>query len=791
MLKMRKYKRLASEIFQLLPQYKSMTDDVLQEQTEILKQKLKQGQTLEDILPQAFAVIMEANHRVLGMEPYYVQVLGGLALFFGNIAEIKTGEGKTLVATMPLYLRALEGTKGNYLITANEYLAERDGQEMGQVFKWLNLSVGIGAGEDDLDIEEKRALYSSDIVYTTHSKLGFDYLFDNLGSELSDQVVTSFNFAIIDEIDAVLLDGAQTSLVISGGPKVQSNYYQICDWFVKSFTDTDYEYSDDKRRVWLTQLGLEKIEKYFDIKHVFNKEYLALYRHIILALQANYLKKKDKDYVVLEDKVLLLDTVNGRTMPGVKLQGGIHQAIEAKEAVEISDETKTLGTISYQSLFKKFRRLSGMTGTAKTDEKEFMDTYHLQVIEIPTHLPLQRKDKLDQVYVTNQAKIEESIKEVKEGMHEQRPVLIEAGSVSMSNLYSLILLQNRIPHNLLNAQTAAHEKQIVHDAGRTNSVTLATSMAGRGTDIKLTPDALKNGGLKVIGTERMSSKRIDNQLRGRAGRQGEPGESIFFVSLEDKMIIENSPQWVRKTRLSLLSKISKKKRLPNDKVSIFRLKQVMNNAQKKMKIGEVESRKNTLAYDMILSEQRDHIYSARNKVMAENVEYLESIVSQCIDRVITNFLRQSPELSTQVVADFVFNNMKSDYLLKDITWSYQHDKKNVETQVYEFLTSLSNSLFEQSFNRFDDALQLRYFKKVIILRAIDRAWVDQMDYLQQLKMMVNGRDMAQHKPINEFEKEARRHFYQIEEEIFLNIFRSILLSELKPMPDGSIDIEFP
>lgn len=788
---MRKYKKLAAEIYQLLPQYKSMTDDILQGQTEVLKQKLKQGQTLEDILPQAFAVIMEANNRVLGMEPYYVQVLGGLALFFGNIAEIKTGEGKTLVATMPLYLRALEGTKGNYLITANEYLAERDGQEMGQVFKWLNLSVGIGAGKEELDIEEKRALYSSDIVYTTHAKLGFDYLFDNLGSELSEQVVTSFNFAIIDEIDEILLDSAQTSLVISGGTKVQSNYYQICDWFVKSLTDRDYEYSDDKQRVWLTQSGQDKIEKYFDVKHVFNKEYLALYRHIILALQANYLKKKDKDYVVLGEKILLLDIVNGRTMPGVKWRGGIHQAIEAKEAVTISDETKTLGTISYQSLFKKFRRLSGMTGTAKTDEKEFMDTYRLQVIEIPTHLPLRRKDKLDQVYVTNQAKIEESIKEVKKGIQEQRPVLIETGSVSMSNLYSLVLLQNRIPHNLLNAQTAAHEKQIVQDAGRSNSVTLATSMAGRGTDIKLTSEAVKNGGLKVIGTERMSSKRIDNQLRGRAGRQGEPGESIFFVSLEDKMIVENSPQWVRKTRLSLLSKVSKQERLPNDKVSIPRLQQVMDKAQKKKKIGEVESRKSTLAYDMILSEQREHIYSARNKVMAENVEYLDRIVSQCIQRVITNFMNQNSELSFQVVADFIFNNMKSDYPLKDITWPHQSDKKNEKKQIYEFLISLSQTLFEQSFNRFNDSVQLQYFKKVIILQAIDRAWVDQMDYLQQLKLMVNGRDMAQHKPINEFEKEARRHFYQMEKEILLNIFRNILLSELKPKADGSIDIEFP
>lgn len=791
MLKMRKYKNLAKKIYECLPQYRAMTDEVLQGQTYILRSALNKGSTLVDILPDAFAVIIEANKRVLGMEPYYVQVLGALALFFGNIAEIKTGEGKTLVATMPLYTRALEGKKGNYLITANEYLAERDGEEMGKVFKWLNLSVGIGTEEEAQELEEKKALYNADIIYTTHSKLGFDYLFDNLGSELAEQVVTKFNFAIIDEIDAVLLDGAQTALVVSGSPKVQSNYYQICDWFVKSLDNKDYKYSEDKRRVWLTKDGLNKLEKYFDIRDVFNKKYIDFYRHIILALQANYIKKREKDYVVVDGKVLLLDVVNGRTMPGVKLQGGIHQAIEAKEEVEISKETKTLGTISYQSLFKKFTRLSGMTGTAKTDEKEFMETYHLQVVEIPTHRPLKREDKEDHIYVTNQIKIEESIKEVKEGMNEKRPILIETGSVSMSNLYSLVLLQNRIPHNLLNAQTVGREKQIIRDAGRASSVTLATSMAGRGTDIKLTPEALTNGGLKVIGTERMNSKRVDNQLRGRAGRQGEPGESLFFVSLEDKMIIENSPKWVRKTRLSLLNKISQGKQKKNGNISNYRLRRVMDNAQKTLGITEVQARKSTLAFDTILSEQRDHIYAARNKVMAENENYLEQIVTQCIERVLTQFITHAEELSTQVVGDFIFNNIKSDYPLDKVRWQSHHDRKNEKKQIQDFLFSLATRFFKQSFCRFKDPYQLRYFKKVVILRAIDRAWVEQLDYLQQLKLMISGRDMAQHKPLSEFEREARRHFYQIEENIFLNIFRGILLSELKPMADGSIDIEFP
>lgn len=666
MLKMRKYQRLAKKIYRVLPRYREMSDEALKGQTEVFRKLLSEGKTLVEILPHAFAVVIEANKRVLGLEPYYVQVLGGLALFFGNIAEIKTGEGKTLVATMPLYARALEGEKGNYLITSNEYLAERDGQEMGQVFQWLNMSVGIGAGIEEQDFEAKKRLYTSDIIYTTHSKLGFDYLFDNLGSELAEQVVSKFNFAIVDEIDAVLLDGAQTALVISGSPKVQSDYYQICDWFVKSLGDEDYEYSDDRRGVWISQVGLEKLKQYFDIEDVFSKQYIDFYRHIVLALQANYLKKKGKDYVVIDGKVLLLDLVNGRTMPGVKLQGGIHQAIESKEGVEISNETKSLGAISYQSLFKKFKRLSGMTGTAKTDEKEFMETYHLRVVEIPTNLPIKRDDKPDKIYVTNQTKIEESIKAVKKGIDENRPILIETGSVSMSDLYSLVLLENKIPHNLLNARTAVREKQIVNDAGRPRTVTLATSMAGRGTDIKLTTEARNNGGLKVIGTERLNNKRIDNQLRGRAGRQGEPGEAAFFVSLEDKVIIENSPRWVRKARANFLNKISQGRRAASDKIHSYRLSKTMDKAQKKLGNSEMKARKNTLAFDTILSDQRNRIYVARNKVMSEDERYFEKIISMSVQQVITNFVNNVEELSVQTVSDFIFNNMKSDYPLKKI-----------------------------------------------------------------------------------------------------------------------------
>lgn len=791
MLKLLKYKKIAREIYKIRPRYASLTDQELKEQTVILQRELKQGKRLEDILPEAFAVVIEADKRVLGLEPYYVQILGGIALFFGNIAELKTGEGKTLVATMPMYLKALAGKKGNFLITENEYLAERDGQEMGQVYRWLGLKVGVGVGdeEDEDAIEIKKALYDSDIIYTTHSKLGFDYLFDNLGTELSAQVVTRFNFAIIDEIDGILLDGAQTALVISGAPKVQSNYLEISDWFVKSLSKEDYEFGDDNKTIWFTSTGQQKIESYFDIKHVYDEEYIDLYRHLVLSLQANYLKKEGQDYVIQEDKVVLLDVLNGRAMRGVKLQGGIHQAIEAKEGLEITNESKVLGTISYQSLFKKFKQLAGMTGTAKTDEKEFIDTYQLEVVVIPPNIPVKRVDQKDAVYVTNETKIEASLKSVQEARGKQRPVLIETGSVTMSNLYSLILLQHKIPHNILNATTVAREKKIIAEAGTTKSVTLATAMVGRGTDIKLTTAAKANGGLKVIGTERMGSKRIDNQLRGRSGRQGEPGESFFLTSLEDKLIVENAPQKIQKQRQALKKRISKGKMPASRMLSNGKYAKLMDKVQKKIEETNVKARKNTMAFDLIVNGQREKIYEARKKVMGQEKIYLSDVISESVERVVGIFLTQHNQPTKHEVANFVFNNVQSSYKLKEIESYFKNEINRVT--VDKFLKKISNQLLGESLARFKSQQQLMYFKKIIILKAIDDAWVDHLDYLQRLKDVINGRSSALHKPINEFEREARRHFFEMEDQIWLGVYRNVLLSEIEPSIDGSINVNFP
>lgn len=787
MSKLKKYRKIAKKIYQVLPKYQQMTDEELQDQTRIFQEELAGGRTLTQLLPRTFAVSMEADRRVLGLSPYEVQVLGGLALFFGNIAEMKTGEGKTLVATLPMYARAVAGNRGNFLITTNDYLVERDGKEIGAVYEWLGLSVGIGVDVEEDD--EKRQLYANDIIYTTHSTLGFHYLFDNLGTELSKQYVKRFNFVIVDEIDSVLLDAAQTSLVISGAPKVQSNYFEISDWFVKSMEDDDYEFSEDKKKVWFTPQGLDKIEEYFDIDDIFSEQYFDQYRHLVLALQANMLKKNGQEYVVEDGKVVLLDEVNGRKMDGVKLNGGLHQAIEAKEEVDVTAETKTLGMISYQSLFHKFKVLSGMTGTAKTDEKEFIQTYNLKVVEIPTNKPSRRIDQPDQVYLTNRAKIDHSLATVQAGMAAKRPVLIETGSVTMSNLYSLVLLENRIPHNLLNASTAPREKLIVSEAGQTDSITLATSMAGRGTDIKLSKEAKENGGLLAVGTERMTSKRIDNQLRGRAGRQGEPGESQFMVSLEDKIVVENGPDRLRKFYEHGQKRVEKGKLDPNNALKQRVAVHAMDNAQKKVGNSELESRKETTGYDAIMSNQREKIYVARNRVLAQDPAYLNALINGALEKVIDNFISDHRKMQLNDITNFVYNNIDTGFSFQRIKDGLNGNfkKKNVR----QFLMAAAREALQRSLDRFRSPMQLAYYKKVVILKAIDTCWIDQLDYLQQLKMIVTGRSAAQHKPITEFTLDSRRGFFRMENEAWLAMFRNLILTELDQNKDGSLEMTFP
>lgn len=601
--------------------------------------------------------MVEANYRVLGMKPYFVQIIGRIALFFGNIAEMKTGEGKTLTATMPLYLRGLKG-KGNFLITSNEYLAHRDAEEVGPVFTWLGLTVAIGVGEEEekQTTEIKAMIYEADIVYTTHSGLGFDYLFTNLAKEKKEQHVQTFHFVLIDEVDAILLDMAQTPLIVSGASKVQSNLFELANWFVKSASkNIDFQLSKDQKNIWLTEQGIKKAENYFGVSGLLSEEWTVLYRHLVLSLRANYILTLNRDYVIENDQILLLDECNGRKLSGTKLQAGLHQALEAKEEVKITKETKALGSITYQNLFKKFDVLSGMTGTAKTNAQEFRETYQVDVVVIPTHYPNIRKDYSDEVYATNQAKIYASLEIVKEAIKKDRAVLIETGSVQMSNLYSHILLEHKLPHNLLNATFSTKEAWIIEEAGKKGAITVATSMAGRGTDIKIEDAVKQASGLLVIGTEKMSSERIDNQLRGRAGGQGELGESIFFISLEDRMIIENAPKWVSKERKKL-EQIE-----VNQKLSQKKYQSLIFKAQVKRKNQEMNTRKKILAYDTIISLQREKIYATRNEILSATNQKLDEMIEKSISTVIQQFVNQKSNLTDQSVHSFIYNNIDYNY----------------------------------------------------------------------------------------------------------------------------------
>lgn len=549
-----KVKKILHQINLKKEEMASLTDDELAGKTQEFKERLTAGESLDDILVEAFAVVREADKRILGMFPYDVQVMGGIVIHQGNVAEMNTGEGKTLTATMPVYLNALSG-QGVMLVTTNDYLAKRDAEEMGQVYEFLGLTIRIPFPEEDddeeLTPEDKREVYSADVVYTTNSGLGFDYLLDNLASSEDKKYMPEFNFVIIDEVDAVLLDSAQIPLVISGSPRVQSNFYEIIDTLMTTLVEgQDYIFKEEKKEVWLTTKGAKTAESFLGIDNLYSEENSVLARHLIFALRAHTLFKRDKDYIIRkgekDEELVLLDQGTGRLLEMTKLQGGLHQAIEAKEHVSLSEETRAMASITYQSLFKKFKKISGMTGTGKVAEKEFLETYGMSVIRIPTNRKNQRIDYSDNLYVTLPEKVYASLAEIKYYHEKGNPLLIFVGSVEMSELYSSLLLREGIAHNVLNAHNAAREAQMIAESGRMGAVTVATSMAGRGTDIKLGPGVAELGGLVVIGTERMESKRIDLQIRGRSGRQGDPGLSKFFVSLEDDVIKKFGPPWVHK-----------------------------------------------------------------------------------------------------------------------------------------------------------------------------------------------------------------------------------------------------
>lgn len=783
-----KVKKILHQINLKKEEMASLTDDELAGKTQEFKERLTAGESLDDILVEAFAVVREADKRILGMFPYDVQVMGGIVIHQGNVAEMNTGEGKTLTATMPIYLNALTG-QGVMLVTTNDYLAKRDAEEMGQVYKFLGLTIRIPFSEDDdeeLTAEDKREVYSADVVYTTNSGLGFDYLLDNLASSEDKKYMPEFNFVIIDEVDAVLLDSAQIPLVISGSPRVQSNFYGIIDTLMTTLVEgEDYIFKEEKKEVWLTTKGAKTAESFLGIDNLYSEEHSVLARHLTFALRAHTLFKKDKDYIIRNgekgEELVLVDQSTGRLLEMTKLQGGLHQAIEEKEHVPLSEETRAMASITYQSLFKKFKKISGMTGTGKVAEKEFLETYGMSVIRIPTNRKNQRIDYPDNLYVTLPEKVYASLAEIKYYHEKGNPLLIFVGSVEMSEIYSSLLLREGIAHNVLNAHNAAREAQMIAESGRMGAVTVATSMAGRGTDIKLGPGVAELGGLVVIGTERMNSKRIDLQIRGRSGRQGDPGLSKFFVSLEDDVIKKFGPPWVHK----MYKDYTVNQQISPEPLEGRRYRKLVEKAQKASDSAARSSRRQTLEYAESMNIQREMVYSQRNRLI-DGTEDLDGFVVDVLEEFIKKSLSEEPFESREELYHFIVKNIS--FLYHAVPRELDMMDKDAIKLVLE--TTVQKSLQEK--RTLLETLDLfSHFQRLALLKAIDDNWVEQVDYLQQLSLAIGGQSAAQKNPIVEYYQEAYNGFEEMKKQVKKDMVRNLLLSRVDISPDGEIMTYFP
>ena len=788
--KLRKIKKILKKVNRWKGPISQLTDQELQDKTIEFRKRLTQGESLDNLLPEAFAVAREADKRVLGMFPYDVQVMGGIVLHQGNVAEMKTGEGKTLTATMPVYLNALEG-KGVMVITTNTYLATRDAEEMGKVYRFLGLTIGVplqSTEGEELDPEVKREIYNCDVVYTTNMNLGFDYLTENLTASVDGQFLADFNYAIVDEIDSVLLDSAQTPLIISGYPRVQSNLYGIIDTLIQTFKEEeDYKFDEDKKRVWLTLKGARLAETFLSIEQLYDPKHRDLVRHISLALQANKNYIRDKDYVIHPNKrgvmeIVLLDQATGRLMEMTRLQGGLHQAIEAKEGLNLTQETRAMASITYQNLFKMFRKLGGMTGTGKVAEAEFLDTYSMSVIKIPTNRKENRKDLPDEIYQTLPEKVMASLEYIKEVHSNGNPILVFTGSVEMSILYSNLLLREGIAHNLLNANNAPREAQIISESGQKGAVTVATSMAGRGTDIKLGPGVAELGGLVVVGTERMMNKRIDLQIRGRSGRQGDPGLTKFFVSLEDDLMKNWGPDWIQDTYhdYDVEERIVSTKALTRRKY-----KNLVERAQNASESSGQASRRMTLEFAESMNIQRNLVYKERDRLIKQKGR-LDNIVEQVLGDIFSQVSKNEDYKESIAFYRYILDNV-----------SYKVDPLKAH-RCFRSIKMKENLLWELA----QDELKAKYeilgrdeliaqFQRITILKAIDENWIEQVDYLQQLRTALSGQYASQKNPLVEFFQEAYQSFNRMKTQTKEQMIRNLLLSRVEINNKGEIVLHFP
>ena len=763
-----KFKKIADQIIELDEEIAKLSDDELKAKTEEFKERLKKGETLEDIKVEAFAVAREAAYRVIGEKPYYVQILGGLAIHYGNIAEMKTGEGKTLTSTMPAYLNALTG-EGVHIITVNEYLAGRDANWMGNIYRFLGLTVGINYRE--LTTKEKRENYDCDIMYSTNNEIGFDYLRDNMVVKAEDRVQRPLNFVIIDEVDSVLIDEARTPLIISDGFMHSANLYIDADRFVKKLKENEgYLYDEKTRAVTLDPKGISEAEKTFKVDNLYDINNTTLVHYINQALAANYRMKRDFDYVVQDGKIVIVDQFTGRLMPGRAYSDGLHQAIEAKEGVDIQAETKTLATITFQNLFRMYKKIAGMTGTAKTEEEEFRDIYNMYVICIPTNKPVARKDYGDLIYATKKGKYKAIVNEVKERHEKGQPVLIGTVAVETSELISSMLKKIGIKHEVLNAKNHARETEMIAQAGQKGAVTIATNMAGRGADIKLGKGVKELGGLCVIGTERHESRRIDNQLRGRAGRQGDPGFSQFCVSFEDDLMVRFGTDRAK----NLLQKAGF-----SDEMSIRNkmLSNSIESAQKRVEGNNFDIRKTLLEYDDVINKQRELIYEKRNEILdSESIhETVLKTFEDYINQIIESHLINEPTLTEQDLHEIV-NYMNKELLKEKIDYNDLVDKTSDE--VIEYLSKL---VIDEYNNKIKDIPKeiTNEFEKAISLRVIDTHWMEQINTMSHLREGIQLRGYGQENPLRAYTNEGFELFEELLNVIDKDITNYLLKAEIR------------
>ncbi|MBE6157644.1 MAG: preprotein translocase subunit SecA [Firmicutes bacterium] len=764
---LKKFRRIADEVMALDEEYSKLTDTELQDKTDEFKERLLKGETLEDILVEAFATAREAAFRVIGEKHFYVQILGGLAIHYGNIAEMKTGEGKTLTCVLPGYLNALTG-KGVHVITVNEYLANRDAQWMGEIYRFLGLTVGVNGRE--LTAKEKQDAYNCDILYSTNNEIGFDYLRDNMVIRSEDRVQRPLNFAIIDEVDSVLIDEARTPLIISGGEMHSANLYLDADRFVKGLkNEDDYVYDEKNKSVTLTEDGSDKAERFFKIDNLYDINNATLVHFINQALRANYSMKNDVDYVVQDDEVVIVDQFTGRLMKGRAFSDGLHQALEAKEGVTINEETKTLATITFQNLFRMYKKLSGMTGTAKTEEEEFRNIYNMYVIEIPTNRPIARIDAPDLVYATKEAKYKAIIEFVKECYEKGQPVLIGTIAIETSELISGLLKQAHIPHEVLNAKNHAREAEIISKIGTKKSVTIATNMAGRGTDIKLSDEIRDLGGLCVVGTERHESRRIDNQLRGRSGRQGDPGYTQFFVSMKDDLMVRFGSDRI--------GEMMKTMGLGDQAIQSKTFTRSIGTAQKRVEGNNFDIRKSLLQYDDVMNNQREIMYDKRNKIL-DNDSIHEMIISTFrhhLEDVVNSHLAPEGYLTDgdfNEIVEFVNENLLRNDIKK------QQISQLSPEEVIDKLVKLVTAEYEEKIKEIPVEVT-NEFEKAITLQVIDNYWMEHINTMSHLREGIHLRGYAQEDPLRAYTMEGFDMFDAMLQKIDQDVSVFLLKAEIR------------